>query len=209
MGSRVQSGFTLIEALVAAFVLAVGIMGIVSLLSLSKVSQHESIQRTRAVVLVNDILERIRRNPAGMSVYRCAMFSVEPSDICLEMEPLGDASRGTEPVPNCHSATCTPAELAAHDLWAWEQLLNGASAIVTDGGAPTVGLRNVSACVNFTADDGRQNTGIVDVVIQWQGLQETADAVISGGTVCGDAAAEDTTRRQVIVNSYVMDETEL
>ena len=209
VGSRVQSGFTLIEALVAAFVLAVGIMGIVSLLSLSKVSQHESIQRTRAVVLVNDILERIRRNPAGMSVYRCAMFSVEPSDICLEMEPLGDASRGTEPVPNCHSATCTPAELAAHDLWAWERLLDGASAIVTDGGAPTVGLRNVSACVNFTADDGRQNTGIVDVVIQWQGLQETADAVISGGTVCGDAAAEDTTRRQVIVNSYVMDETEL
>ena len=67
---------------------------------------------------------------------------------------------------------------------------------------------NVSACIDFTADDGRQNTGIVDVVIQWQGLQETADAVISGGTVCGDATAEDTTRRQVIVNSYVMDETE-
>jgi hypothetical protein len=40
-------------------------------------------------------------------------------------------------------------------------------------------------------------------------LQETADAVISAGTVCGDATAEDTTRRQVIVNSYVMNETEL
>jgi type IV pilus assembly protein PilV len=210
VGSRVQSGFTLIEALVAAFVLAVGIMGIVSLLSLSKVSQHESIQRARAVVLADDILERIRRNPAGMSVYRCATFSVEPPDICLEIErkPLGDAGRGAEPVPNCHSATCSKTELAAHDLWTWERLLDGASAIVTDGGAPTVGLRNVSACINFTADDGRQNTGIVDVVIQWQGLQETADAVVSGGTVCGDAAAEDTTRRQVIVNSYVMDETE-
>ena len=214
VGGAVQSGFTLIEALVAAFVLAVGIMGIVSLLSLSKVSQHESIQRARAVVLADDILERIRRNPAGMSVYRCATFSVEPpdsvepSDICLEMEPLGDAGRGAEPVPNCHSATCSKTELAAHDLWTWERLLDGASAIVTDGGAPTVGLRNVSACINFTADDGRQNTGIVDVVIQWQGLQETADAVVSGGTVCGDAAAEDTTRRQVIVNSYVMDETE-
>ena len=197
VGGPVQSGFTLIEALVAAFILAVGIMGIVSLLSLSKVSQHESIQRTRAVVLADDILERMRRNPAGMSVYNVGLSA-----------PLGDASRGTEPVPNCQSGTCAPDELARYDLWAWERLLDGSSAIVTDGGAYTVGVRNVRACIDFTADDGRQNTGIVDVVIQWQGLQETADAVISGGTVCGDATAEDTTRRRVIMNSYVMDERE-
>ena len=197
VSSRAQSGFTLIEALVTAFILAVGIMGIVSLLSISKVSQHESIQRTRAVVLAGNILERIRRNPAGMSVYNMGLSA-----------PLGGASIGAEPVPNCHSATCTPDALATHDLWAWERLLDGTSAIATDSEASTVGLRDVSACIDFTADDGRQNTGIVDVVIQWQGLQETADAVISGGTVCGDATAEDTTRRRVIMNSYVMDERE-
>ena len=197
-GSRVQSGFTLVEVLVAAFVLAVGIMGIVSLLSLSKVSQHASIQRVRAVVLAADILERIRRNPAGMPVY----------DIGLSA-PLGDASMGAQPLLNCHDAACTPIELASHDLWAWEQLLDGTSAIVTDSGAPAAGVRNVSACVDFTADEGRQNTGIVDVVIQWRGLKETADAVTSGGIVCGDAGLEDSTRRQVMLNSYVVDETEL
>ena len=198
VGGPVQSGFTLIETLVAAFILAVGIMGIVSLLSLSKVSQHESIQRTRAVVLAEDILERIRRNPAAMSVYDMGLSA-----------PLGGASIGAEPVPNCYSTTCTPTELATHDLWAWERLLDGTSAIVTDSSASTIGLRNVNACVNFTADNGRENTGIVDVVIQWQGLQETSDAVISGGTVCGDSMGEDTTRRRVIMNSYVMDEREL
>ena len=191
-GVRVESGFTLIEALVTAFILAVGIMGIVSLLSLSKVSQHESIQRTRAVVLADDILERIRRNPAGMSVYDMGLSA-----------PLGGGSIGAEPAPNCQSAICTPTELATHDLWAWERLLDGTSAIVTDSGAPAVGVRNVRACVDFTADGGRQNTGIVDVVIQWQGLKETADAVIGGGTLCGDATVEDTTRRQVSVNSYI------
>jgi hypothetical protein len=46
----------------------------------------------------------------------------------------------------------------------------------------------------------------VDVVIQWQGLQETADAVISGGTLCGGATDSDATRRQVILNSYIRDE---
>ena len=186
VGSRVQSGFTLIEALVTAFILAVGIMGIVSLLSISKVSQHASIQRTRAVVLADDILERMRRNPTGMSVY-----DIGPS------APLGDASRGAaESVPNCRSAPCAADQLATHDLWAWEQLLM------------TTGLRNVSACIDFTADADRENTGIVDVVIQWQGLKETADAVISGGTVCGVATDEDTTRRQVILNSYIRDEKE-
>ena len=186
VGSRVQSGFTLIEALVTAFILAVGIMGIVSLLSISKVSQHASIQRTRAVVLADDILERMRRNPTGMSVY-----DIGPS------APLGDASRGAaEPAPNCRSAPCAADQLATHDLWAWEQLLM------------TTGLRNVSACIDFTADADRENTGIVDVVIQWQGLKETADAVISGGTVCGVATDEDTTRRQVILNSYIRDEKE-
>jgi type IV pilus assembly protein PilV len=195
---RLQSGFTLIEVLVAAFVLAVGIMGIVSLLSLSKVSQHASIQRVRAVVLANDIIERIRRNPAGMPVYNIGLSN-----------PLGDASLGAEPVPNCHAGICTPIELAAHDLWSWERLLDGTSAIAIDSGEAMVGVRNVSACVNFTADTGKQNTGLVDVVIQWQGLKETADAANSGGMFCGNADGEDSTRRQVIVNSYVMDEIEL
>lgn len=195
--NRNQSGFTLIEALVAAVVLAIGIMGIASLLTLSKVSQHEGIQRTRAVALADDILERIRRNPAGLSVY----------DIGLSA-PLGDASIETEPSPNCNSATCTAAELATHDLWAWESLLDGTSAVVTADGSATVGMRNIRACVEFTADTGKTNTGIVDVILQWQGLKETSDAV-GGGTVCGDATDEDTTRRQVVVNSYVIDETEL
>jgi type IV pilus assembly protein PilV len=186
VGRDGQSGFTLIEALVTAFILAVGIMGIVSLLSISKVSQHASIQRTRAVVLADDILERMRRNPAGMSVYHIGLSA-----------PLGNTNMGAEqPAPNCRSAPCAADQLATHDLWAWEQVLM------------TTGLRNVSACIDFTADAGRDNTGIVDVVIQWQGLKETADAVISGGTVCGVATDDDATRRQVILNSYIRDEKE-
>ena len=194
--NRAQSGFTLLEALVSALILAVGIMGIASLLSFSKVSQHESIQRTRAVVLAADILERIRRNPQGMSVY----------DIGLST-PLGDSTL-VQPDSDCRSAACTVDELANHDLWVWERLLDGHSAVVTDGGAPTVGMRNVSACVKFTPDFGRVHTGIVDVIIQWQGLQKIADAV-NGGTVCGTETEEDRTRRQVVLNSYVIDKAEL
>lgn len=200
--ARSQSGFTLIEALVAGVILAIGVLGIVSLLAMSKVAQHEGIQRVRAVSLADDMIERIRRNPDGIAVY----------DIGLD-DPLGGGSEGDdEPDPNCNSSACTSDQLATYDLWAWEQLLDGASTTVVDGEGEvsnTVGMRNIRACIEFTADTGKTNTGIVDVVLQWQGLKESTDAVAGGGTVCGDDTDEDLTRRQLIMSSYVIDEAEL
>ena len=200
-GRATQSGFTLIEALVAAVILAIGVLGVVSLLTMSKVSQHEGLDRVRAVALADDMIERIVRNPGAMDTY---------DDIGLDA-PVGGNTIDEVPDPDCRIAVCdNPEELANFDLWAWEQLLDGRATTFDDGGTttPAVALRNVQGCIVFTADTGRTNTGIVDVIIQWQGLKETADAV-DGGAVCGDADDEDLTRRQVVVSTYVIDETEL
>ena len=198
---RSQAGVTLIEALIAGVILAIGILGVVSLITMSKVSQHQAIQRTRAVALADNILERIRRNPAGLATYNGGLGS-----------PLGNSSINTEPSPDCNSATCTPAEMATHDLWDWEQLLDGTSVTITDGGTTTAtaGMRGLRGYIVFTADTGKTNTGIVSVVLQWQGLSESTDAVATGEGVCGgDAAGTDDTRRQIIINSYVIDAQEL
>lgn len=201
VGARSESGFTLIEALIAGVILAIGVLGVVSLLSMSKVSQHESIQRMRAVSLADDILERIRRNPDGMAVYHTGLAS-----------PLGGESLGVDaPDPDCNASACTTEELATLDLWAWERLLDGASTTVTDDEgevSSTSSMRSVRACVNFTADSLKTNTGMVDIILQWQGLNETKDAA-AGGIVCGDDTDESETRRQLIVSSYVIDEKEL
>ncbi|CAA0126285.1 Uncharacterised protein [Halioglobus japonicus] len=197
---RAQSGFTLIEVMISAVILAIGVLGVVSVLAMSKVYQHESIQRVRAVELADGIFERIRRNPSGVTGYDTGLDA-----------PLGNGSTGNEPQPNCSATSCDADELASHDLWDWERLLDGAASTVTEEGVavPTLALRNVRACIDFTADAGRDNTGIVDVVIQWQGVRETSDAVDASGVVCGDAGDEDATWRQLIVSSYVVDETEL
>ena len=42
-------GVTLIEALITGLILAIGIIGVVSLLAMAKASQHEAMQRTRAI----------------------------------------------------------------------------------------------------------------------------------------------------------------
>lgn len=197
---QTQAGFSLLEALIAGVILAIGILGVVSLMAMSKVSQHESIQRVRAVALADDMLERIRRNPGATVNYHTGLSA-----------PLGKGSKGTtEPSPDCRTAACDFAELATHDLWTWEQLLEGASATITDTSGTvnrTAALRNVQACVEFTADTGKVNTGTIDIVMQWDSLQESVDATGSSGVNCGTGS--DLKTRQLIVSSYVIDESEI
>jgi type IV pilus assembly protein PilV len=188
-------GFTLIEALIAFVILSVGLLGIVSLQAVAKTSQHLAIQHSRAVTLTDAMVERIRVNPAGLPVYDIGTGS-----------PVGP-NPGSEPSPDCRTAACTPAELAAHDLWAWEQALLGAAATVD--GANTAGLTSPRGCIVFDAAPGRTRSGQLSVIVQWRGLNESSDAVQAGEVTCGGlAAGMDKFRRQVVTNTYVVDETE-
>lgn len=190
-----QQGFTLIEALIAFVILSVGLLGIVSLQTLSKTSQHHAVQRTRAVTLADAIVERIRINPAGLSTYN------------IGLNPVGTDPNSPEPSPDCVAVACDPNELAAHDLWSWEQSLVGA--MVTADGGNAGGLVEPRGCIVFTPDDGRARTGQLNVIVQWRGLQSSSDAVQPGESVCGgETAGDDVFRRQVISNTFVVDETE-
>lgn len=195
-----NGGFTLFEVLIAFFILSVGLTAVISLQGLSKTSQHQAIQRSRAVTLGEEMMEMIRANPRGIATYNIGATSV------------GGGTIDVVPAPNCDALTCEPLELAAFDLWRWEQALDGAAVTAADGGGTSAGLLQPRGCVVFTADalNGKARTGQVDVVIQWRGLQETSDAV-QGGFVCGAnvAAADAGFRRQVVISSYVVDELEL
>lgn len=191
-----EDGFTLIEALIAFVILSIGLLGIVSLMTMSKTSQHQAIQRTRAVTVADAIVERIRINPAGIATYNIGLGSPEgldPSEV--------------EPTANCLAAPCTPAELATHDLWAWGRAMS--AGVTTANGAPAGGLISPRGCIVFTPAPLKTRSGLLNVIIQWRGLVETYDAVQAGEAVCGTgAAASDKYRRQVTVNTFVIDETE-
>ncbi len=187
----------MIEALVTFVILAIGLLGIVSLLTTSKTSQYEAVQRARAVSMADTLLERIRENPRGASQYVTGLTPV---------------SVGTEPNPDCDTAACDPNEMAAHDLWSWEQLLEGAAVTYVDGGdtVSAGGLTDVTGCVTFTPFGTNQRTGRLIVLVQWRGLYNTADGVGQGGQACGGAAADtDDNRRQVAVSTFVVDPSEL
>ena len=197
-----QRGFTLIEALIAFVILSVGLLGIVSLQAMAKTSQHLAIQHTRAVTIADAIVERIRVNPGGIDIYNIGAGNA------VGVSPM------TEPSLDCREEAdaCDADDIAAYDLWAWEQALLGAGATIA--GANTAGLIEPRGCIVFNPAPGRARTGQLTVIVQWRGLHESYDAVQGGETVCEDssdpaaAAGTDNFRRKVVTNTYVVDEAE-
>jgi type IV pilus assembly protein PilV len=113
---RSVRGFTLVEALVALVVLAVGMLGISSLYITTLRASSSAISRMNAINLAGDVADRIRANRSGSNAYA-----------------VGPAANN-----NCNggaigAVTCTPAQLAADDLFWWQQQL----AATWPGGAGT------------------------------------------------------------------------
>jgi type IV pilus assembly protein PilV len=198
-----HGGFTLIEVLVTFVILAVGVLGIVSLLSVSKTSEYEAVQRARAVTMADGMLERIRNNPGGLLDYVTDLTAIK----------YGNPS--SEPSPNCTDDICLlPRDLALHDLWAWQQVLLGTDVTVTNEETPVTrpaGLAEARGCIAFVPREPWERSGQLSVLVQWRGLQASTDGVAADEVVCGDgeAAGSDDYRRQVTVSTFVIDGTEL
>lgn len=100
--TKTESGFTLIEVLVAAIILAIGILGVASLMLSGVRSDKGAYLRTQASIIAYDMADRIRAN-------RTAANNGNYNNI---------DTNGTLPVnPNC--TTCSPAQIAALDIFEW------------------------------------------------------------------------------------------
>jgi type IV pilus assembly protein PilV len=110
------SGFTLIEVLIALIIMSVGMLGIAGLYVHSMQAGRTSLFRHNAVTLAGDIADRIRANPRAGPAYALA----GANNNCV----------GT-------GIDCTVAQMAAHDIFLWDQqaaatLPNGTVVIVFD-----------------------------------------------------------------------------
>jgi type IV pilus assembly protein PilV len=110
--SSSQSGFTMVEVLVALVVLAIGLLGIAALYLNSLQSGRTAIYRTEAVNLAADLADRIRMNRTAQAAY-ASVFTATAA-------PVGACST---------TGGCTDVELATTDLANWKaaigQLLPG------------------------------------------------------------------------------------
>ena len=98
-----QHGFTLVEAMIALVVLSVGMIGIAALYAQGLSAGRSAQYRTQAVNLTADMADRIRVNRLGRAAYGG-----------------GAANNNCDPAGG-GGVDCTPAQMAAHDLFIWNQ----------------------------------------------------------------------------------------
>jgi len=120
-------GFTIVEALVALVVLAVGMLGIAGLYVTTLRSGSSAIYRTQAINLATDMADRIRANRNANIAY----LNAAANNNCF-----GAAA----------TADCTPAQMAANDLLLW----NAQLAQLLPSGTGTVGVVGASAPYTYT-----------------------------------------------------------
>ncbi len=133
---RRDGGFSLIEVLVSITVLSLGLLGVASLLGASLSGSHTSSMRTQAIVLANDIADRMRANRATAVAPAPNNYEgIAPSDNRCRAVHYGHRHG----VPT----VCTPPQMAADDLFDWLAQLTA----VLPQGAGVV-------CIDSTPDDG-------------------------------------------------------
>jgi len=99
---RLQSGFTLLEVMIALVIFSIGLLGLAGLQASGLRSNTQAQLRTIAVIQTYDMAERIRANPRG----------VEDGNY----NAMDDSTPTAE---DCISATCTAAEMATYDYYEW------------------------------------------------------------------------------------------
>jgi type IV pilus assembly protein PilV len=108
---RSVGGFTLVEVLVALFVLAVGIIGASAIQVAAQRMRHQSVLVAGGVRLAASLAERMRANPV-------AMAGADGANPYLQLRY--DAATDSVPAPAvaCYGAAdCNPAQMAGFDLY--------------------------------------------------------------------------------------------
>jgi len=187
-----QRGATLVEVLVTMVILAIGLLGLIGLHGRVQLLQMESYQRAQALMLLNDMANRIANNR-----YDAAAYITAPTN------PLGTEVAGGCPVP------APGASRQEIDAAQWCEALVGAGEL-SDAGDSVGAMIGGRGCV--------ANIGGGDylVTVAWQGLAPIAapppDDVPCGldeydGT--GDSSCVDNLCRRVVTTVVRIPELDL
>ena len=141
---RGMRGVTMIEVLVAILILTIGLLGTAGLQSIMQTTQVESYQRAQAIVLLQEMVDRLNANRKGVASYVAADLGLSAQD--------------------CTLATT----VAAKDLCEWNNALFGAAEI---RGAQTLGaMTGARGCITNPVTTMPRE---VVVAVVWQGLRAT------------------------------------
>jgi type IV pilus assembly protein PilV len=194
-GRARQSGMSMIEVLISLLLIVVGLLGLVALQVRMQQAELESYQRAQALVIMNDMVDRIRSHVVTAT---CFAFS----------SPAGTEWLGTSTsvTPACAVSNTANNANAVSSMNEWQSQLLGASE--TKGGVSVGAMLGARGCVYYDSTSALLDstgatipgTGLYTVAVAWQGTVDTfaptvncANGQYSGGTE---------TRRRVVSTNF-------
>ena len=154
-----QCGFSLIEVMVAAFVLGIGILGIVGLQVLSLKGTQQSSMRNQATEIIYGLTEKMRANIAGTLAGQYNLTEAEY-----------DAYSCTTAVTDCatSTATCNSTALAKFDM---NKVICGYGASNRTGGIKATAAGDVNVLsdglIEVSCQAGSCAQGDVNIKVSW------------------------------------------
>jgi len=122
-----QQGMTLFEVLISLIILAIGLLGVASMLLVANKANNSSYMKQQAIQSIYTIFDKMRANSQAAASGNYTVTNIGANGVPAAV---------TAPSPLCTSSACTQAQLAAYDTWAWltrdvAQLPNGCGQITT------------------------------------------------------------------------------
>ena len=175
-GAHRERGVTMIEVLITIVILSFGLLGLAGLQARVQLAEIEAYQRAQAIVLLQDMVDRINANRKNSMSYDGAVVGT-----------------GNTTIP----ADCSALTGANLDICEWHNALLGNSE--TSGGGSSVGaMIGARGCITNTVATMPREF-LVSVV--WQGVTATATPA---STTCGqNAYGNEGTRRAIVARVVV------
>jgi type IV pilus assembly protein PilV len=163
-----QRGVTMLEVLIAIFILTLGLLGAAGIQSQMQMAEIEAYQRAQAIVLLRDMVDRVNANRKNAASY-------------VTTSALGSSA------VDCAGLT----SVAAKDLCDWNNSLYGSS---ETQGSQTLGAMNTArGCITLPVAAMPRE---VLVAVAWQGMRPTlAPAATNCGNDGTTYGSDDRLRR--------------
>lgn len=141
-----QNGFTLIESLLALFILTIGMLGVAGMQLQGLKSGGLSMQHMSVVMTTQNIMERMRANTIS---YVPSKDFDQISTLAVQQLELYKTMPGGIVKICLNGVECTNAEMALFDLFQWEKDMNN---VLPGTVSPTITLagRTLTVAVEWT-----------------------------------------------------------
>ncbi len=190
-----QQGISLIEVLVAMLITVIGSLGMIALQVRAQQAQLDAHQRSQALLLAEDMINRLESNPAAAAERTCYVTETG-SGYGVSFYGTGNTN-----ALNCGSGGAANAQAQA-DVQAWDGLLKGQTETLNGGNVG--GLLDARGCI--TTDEivvvGATTETLFTVTVAWQGQADLAPPLVTCAAGLYNSDGADTRRRAVSLQMH-------